>query len=107
LEYVNLNFDLKYRLNQINIPGIHDTGTFHVEDYNFLAETQQLNIKEQLLNGIRYLDIRLSDVDRNISHEIYITHGDIFGVTIYCLKEGAAVDRLKFDDVINDTIDFF
>jgi len=63
-------------------------------------------MKEQLLNGIRYLDIRLSDVNRNINHEIYITHGDIVVVTIYCWKEGAGVDHLKFDDVKNDKIDF-
>ncbi|KAG4087506.1 hypothetical protein H8356DRAFT_1370792 [Neocallimastix lanati (nom. inval.)] len=63
-------------------------------------------MKEQLLNGIRYLDIRLSDVNRNINHEIYITHGDIAVVTIYCWKEGAGVDHLKFDDVKNDKIDF-
>jgi len=33
------NVDPSIRLNQINTPVIHDIGTFHVEDYNFMAET--------------------------------------------------------------------
>ena len=44
-------------LNQINILGRHNSWSFFVEDSKFMTETQNLNIRTQLLIGIRYLDI--------------------------------------------------
>ena len=61
-------------INQITIPGTHDSGTYGI--YNRIearwAQTQNLDIYEQLLNGIRYLDIRL---ETNDDKEVYISHG--------------------------------
>jgi len=85
--------DKKLKLNQINIPGTHDTGIYDIGkvwksstennkiiDGSFFAsvksltaQTQDLNIKDQLKNGIRYLDIRLHLDDKD---ELpYLYHG--------------------------------
>jgi hypothetical protein len=42
----------------MNIPGTHDSGTSYLNSPNY-HRTHDLNIKEQLLLGIRYFDIRL------------------------------------------------
>lgn len=34
--------DSKLRINEINIPGTHDTGTFNVENFVFMSEQKQL-----------------------------------------------------------------
>ncbi|ORX38117.1 PLC-like phosphodiesterase, partial [Piromyces finnis] len=70
-------------LNQINIPGTHDSGTYAIEIGNLFTpvidagrilygKTQSLDITEQLEKGIRYLDIRL---ETNKEKEIYLSHG--------------------------------
>jgi len=95
--------DKKLKLNQINIPGTHDTGIYDIGkvwksstennkiiDGSFFAsvksltaQTQDLNIKDQLKNGIRYLDIRLH-LDAKDNHLIFIM--DISLVMIVILK---------------------
>ncbi|KAG4084154.1 PLC-like phosphodiesterase [Neocallimastix lanati (nom. inval.)] len=84
------------KLNQINIPGTHDSGTYDIgkttnhkalEFYlsplfwginkiqSIFAQTQNLNIEDQLLNGIRYLDVRLGlDEKNNLTKELYLIH---------------------------------
>lgn len=47
------------RIDQLNIPGTHDSGTSYLASGKY-HRTQNLNIQEQLLLGIRYFDIRLS-----------------------------------------------
>jgi len=66
--------DRKLKINEINIPGTHDSGTYNVAIVKSpIAQTQYLNIKEQLENGIKYLDIRLSlDDEKNV----YLSHED-------------------------------
>jgi len=44
-------------INKILIPGTHDSGTYGMDSR---ARTQSLSIKEQLHNGARYLDCRIS-----------------------------------------------
>jgi len=63
--------DLNLKLNEINIPGTHDSGTYWTWP-SHVAQTQNLDIHEQLLNGIRYLDIRLAKYSKD--DEIHITH---------------------------------
>jgi len=45
-------------IDQINIPGTHDSGTGYLKSSNY-HNTQALSIKQQLLLGIRYFDMRL------------------------------------------------
>ncbi|ORX35517.1 PLC-like phosphodiesterase [Piromyces finnis] len=68
------------RINQINIPGTHDSGTYAVDWHSFpiingfrrqWGRTQSLDIYQQLMHGIRYLDIRL---ETNPKKQIYLTH---------------------------------
>lgn len=49
-------------LNEINLPGTHDSATTYVE-LAFFSRCQDLSILEQLEAGIRYLDIRLGIED--------------------------------------------
>lgn len=45
-------------IDRMNIPGTHDSGTSYLGSKNY-HHTQDLTIKDQLLLGIRYFDIRL------------------------------------------------
>lgn len=60
--------DNKY-LDELSIPGIHDSGTCSVdndtEPQSSQAKCQQDYIPTQLLEGIRYFDIRLGKDDKN------------------------------------------
>ncbi|OUM60992.1 hypothetical protein PIROE2DRAFT_62794 [Piromyces sp. E2] len=61
MKYINGNL----KLNQINIPGTHDSGTFGLTGQILepMARTQSLSIKKQLETGVRYFDIRLGVKD--------------------------------------------
>lgn len=69
-------------LDELSIPGTHDSGTCSVdndtEPQTSLAKCQQDYIPTQLLEGIRYFDIRLGKNDKNgdpgIDHEICYLH---------------------------------
>ena len=110
-------------LNQLNIPGTHDSGTYDIGKLmnNDIADkvfklltftwmttsqiaeftkTQKLDITEQLEHGIRYLDIRMMINDKN-STEIYISHEDVPCVN---LKNGHYT--LKLTDVLDECINF-
>jgi len=66
--------DEDLRLNQINIPGTHDSGTFAIDPQfipngielgievtkSSLSKTQYFNIKDQLKMGVRYFNIRVA-----------------------------------------------
>lgn len=59
------------KINSISIPGTHDSGSrFHGDFY----KCQDLTILEQLLNGVRYLDIRC----RHINNCFMIHHAKKF-----------------------------
>jgi len=69
----------KLHLNQINIPGTHDSGTYAVDVAGlsiinsfrkWWGKTQELD-NERLLHGIRFFDIR---IETNKDKEIYVTH---------------------------------
>lgn len=62
--------DGNLKLNEINIPGTHDSATQYVKLALF-SKCQCLNIKEQLDAGFRYLDIRLA-VD---NEKLKLVHG--------------------------------
>ncbi len=69
-------------LDELSIPGTHDSGTCSVdndtEPQTSLAKCQQDYIPTQLLEGIRYFDIRLGKNDKNgdpgIDHGICYLH---------------------------------
>lgn len=50
------------KLTELSLPGTHDSGTYPGIG-GPLAQTQTMNIGEQLESGIRYLDIRVKYVD--------------------------------------------
>ena len=49
-------------LNQITLPGSHDSATQYVQ-LAFFSKCQSLSVTQQLEAGCRYLDIRLGDVE--------------------------------------------
>lgn len=64
-------------INQINIPGTHDSGTYAIGDTGLnlfgvrdvYGRTQEVSIFEQLMAGIRYFDIRIETYE---DKEIYL-----------------------------------
>ena len=90
-------------LKQLFIPGTHDSGTFagnfhliqlvHTADITairylidkipgitlYYGRTQNWNVSKQLENGIRFLDIRISDSNMFHSYKFQIRHGDDVG----------------------------
>jgi len=85
--------DSNMRISQINIPGSHDSGAIDMGkgEGSFLislfTKTQDLTIFDQLIQGTRYLDIRLAwDVAKR---DVIIVHGVIN-------------TSITFADVLND-----
>lgn len=72
--------DRSIALNELTIPGSHDSLTFHWDKkfnpfeitVSYWAKTQSLSIYEQLLAGTRYFDVRII-LDKNTWYGI---HGD-------------------------------
>ncbi len=65
-------------LNQMSIPGTHDSDTFY-SDYP-LAQAQSMTIPGQLNAGIRALDIRVGErASGTCSGQVYMFHGDFTG----------------------------
>ncbi|WP_145563244.1 phosphatidylinositol-specific phospholipase C [Yersinia aldovae] len=77
-------------LSEISIPGTHDSASFRTDVFGgMFTQTQSWNIKEQLDNGIRFLDARC----RLIDNVFTLHHGPVF------LKQ-------QFGDVLNTCLDF-
>ncbi|WP_108807304.1 phosphatidylinositol-specific phospholipase C [Aquimarina spinulae] len=77
-------------LSELSIPGTHDSGARY--DHPFFsgtAKTQNLTIREQLNSGTRFLDIRC----RHINNIFTIHHGSVY-------------QKLNFNDVLNDCLNF-
>ena len=78
--------DDSMNITKLAIPGSHDSCTFEFENkgflnpiYYFFGQTQSWNLYDQLISGIRYLDIRVSG-DGNIYHGIAKTKSTFSGV---------------------------
>jgi len=76
------NVDGKLKLNQINIPGTHDSATYSVNKFETFftdriqdSQTQDKSIMEQLEIGVRYFDIRLANIKG--TDDILISHSGI------------------------------
>lgn len=64
------------KLTELTIPGTHDSGTY-LSDFTGLAKCQDKSIKDQLDQGIRFLDIRLKPgIDDD--NALYIAHGTFY-----------------------------
>ncbi|NQY65349.1 MAG: phosphatidylinositol-specific phospholipase C [Alteromonadaceae bacterium] len=80
-------------IDQLSIPGTHDSGTSKVTGpFKGAALTQNFDITRQLNDGIRFLDIRVKHTDISIE-PLQIFHG-----VIGC--------NISFGDVLNDCIKF-
>lgn len=79
-------------LSSLNIPGTHDSGAYRSSsglDAQMMAKCQSRDIREQLDNGVRYLDIRC----KHVSDRFEIYHGVIS-------------QALSFDDVLGQVTGF-
>lgn len=73
--------DQNVSLKALSIPGTHDSGTYKISSASFGARCQNYDIRQQLENGIRFLDIRLVN-SSNSSDSLDLYHGIIScGVT--------------------------
>ena len=69
------------KLSQLSIPGTHDTMTSHNNDFciggtGYLGWclTQEWHLKEQLEHGVRFIDIRIQESEK----EFFIYHGPVY-----------------------------
>lgn len=86
------SLDDKITLDKISIPGTHDSGTEKTGAGP--AHTQNFGIRNQLDNGIRFLDIRVTYKKSNPANDpLQIYHG-----IINC--------DISFGDVLNDCLNF-
>ncbi len=98
----------RLKIVDMYIPGTHDSGTsklsFKATCLDWLVNMircQEWSIKEQLNQGIRYLDIRV----RYSDGKFYIVHdGPNALLDCFCLKENG--DWLYLEDVLNDCLGF-
>jgi len=104
------HLDGNLRLNQINIPGTHDSGTYAIDPKlslnaitqatevieTSMSKTQYLNIKKQLKIGVRYFDIRVA---WHHTANVNIVHG-----VVNCLDDDGKPLFLK--KVLEDISDF-
>ena len=70
-------------LSQLSIPGTHDSGALY-EPLSGTAKCQDLGITEQLVAGVRFLDIRCCHVNN-----------------AFKIHHGVVDQRTTFDDVVN------
>lgn len=80
------NLDGNLTLDHFTIPGTHDSGTKNIVDG--WGHTQNFGIYDQLIDGIRFLDIRL-DGDPISDNDLLVSHG-------------CDLCMLNFSDVLND-----
>lgn len=86
-------------LNQIVLPGSHDSATQYVQ-LAFFSKCQALSIAEQLAAGCRYLDIRLGVDGHNDTFKL------MHGFTNCRTSPFNPVDKLYLDDLLDDCYDF-
>jgi hypothetical protein len=89
--------------NKIITPGTHDSLCFDwgnsyslLQQYtSYWAQTQYLNVKQQLLSGVRYFDSRIGICKKKFcdKDELVVFHGDFSS-------------NITYESVINDLIDF-
>jgi len=77
--------DTKTTLNNVIIPGSHDSASYSIPTRTLgsaIGRTQNLTIRQQLLSGIRYLDLRIASGKQH-GHigGVYIFHGPLRGCT--------------------------
>lgn len=88
-------------INNINMPGTHDSGTQYVTKgfYN-IGQCQSRSIEEQLNIGVRFLDIRLKNDNDLFGKNLRLVHG-----TVDCLVTDDRRDKhLTFEHVLNEWV---
>ncbi len=88
-------------LSEINIPGVHDAAANETQ-LRLMTKCQDRSIDALLLDGFRYLDIRLGAEEIGGRTELTFYHG-----FLHCLKDiWPWSDHLSFEDVASDCADF-
>lgn len=93
--------DGETKLSAISIPGTHDTCTQYVS-MGYIFQCQDTDVKTQLKNGYRYLDMRLVIGEKDEKAALVMKHNFAScrtGKTPFSSK-------LYFDDVVDDTVAF-
>jgi LCCL domain len=72
----NLHDDAK--LIDIVVPGTHDTGAYDTP--SDVGETQDWSVATQLANGIRFLDVRISNASPGAGYRFELRHGDLLSL---------------------------
>lgn len=113
-------------LSELVIPGTHDSGSYDQMGGGDIGETQDWNISQQLENGIRFLDVRISNAHFSNYYPFEIRHGFTFlgnfqtlvlnpvndflashpgEVVIMSVKDEGDLDKVRFmNEVVNRTV---
>lgn len=84
--------DSTLTMTQISVPGTHDSGTEKMPSGPY--HTQNFSIAQQLIDGIRFLDIRLAkNSDKTPGDPLQVNHGNMSG-------------DITFGQVLNDCASF-
>lgn len=83
------NYDGRKRISQLNIAGTHDSMSYTTTSR--LARCQDWSLKDQLTAGIRYIDIRV----RHINKQLPIYHGPIYLKTDFATVVNTVVQYLN------------
>lgn len=95
------------KLSTLSIPGTHDTMTSHAESEFFIGckgtlslrrqcLTQNWNLTTQLMNGIRFIDIRIHQMSHRIAPSEPLTYGP------YNINHGIFHLDVTLIDVLDD-----
>ena len=88
-------------LSEINIPGVHDAAANETQ-LRLMTKCQDRSIDALLLDGFRYLDIRLGAEERDGKLDLTFYHG-----FLHCLKDVLPwSEHLSFEDVAADCAAF-
>ena len=71
-------------LKRMVLPGSHQTATYSIPSQKIgsaVAKTQNLTIREQLLLGVRFLDLRIASNSNSNESGVNIFHGPFMGCT--------------------------
>lgn len=102
------NINSNKRMSELSLTGTHESMSYKITDLKF--QTQDLNITEQLLSGVRFLDVSVRFVNTKLKiftrlNDLNHTLDDLFNeVNTFIDKNDKelVIINLKYDDVKED-----
>lgn len=81
------------KLSELVIPGTHDSASYSLHSFKLFSaagRTQNVSVYEQLIQGARYLDIRVAGDGEENAEDVYVFHG-----CLKCAKLETILSEIK------------